>query len=505
MKTRYERWFDVHSWGGLLLGLLMYVVCFSGTVAVLFDGIQAWELRSHLDVGEVETLELPIDEIFNDFVQRYPEHTKESVFMDLPGEGHPWLGLSTFDAEAEKRVMLNYDPATGEVLGSAFTNAEYLRRLHTDLHLPSPYGRYLVGAFGIVLLILAVGGILIHNKLRKESVSLRTGRSRQLFFTDLHKIIGLWASPFHILIAFTGAMVGLVGILLLVFALVRFDGDQDAAMSELVGAPLEETNQPGELLPLSGFVRNFASQAENVDINFVSVQHREDANSAVRVGGAMPAQLVSDVQHTYVGTTGALYQRQSLREMGAGFAIFGSMTPLHYATFAGFGLKVIYFVLGIMLTSLAASGVVIWAEKRVARKSAYFDYDRWYIGMTIGTCLGMPLATGALLLGAVLAIDATASFFPVLFLSMAIATVGYRRFPATAMLSMASAIVLFLCVAIDVTTRSHLPLTVEVFTINASCLLGAVSLAWFAYVKRQTVATNIDIPDEMDVAGIPAD
>jgi uncharacterized iron-regulated membrane protein len=61
LRTQYERWYNVHSWTGLVLGLGMFVVCFSGTVAVLYEQLEAWEQRPHLNVPAVEIRDIPLD------------------------------------------------------------------------------------------------------------------------------------------------------------------------------------------------------------------------------------------------------------------------------------------------------------------------------------------------------------------------------------------------------------------------------------------------------------
>jgi uncharacterized iron-regulated membrane protein len=502
LRTQYERWYDVHSWTGLVLGLGMFVVCFSGTVAVLFDQLEAWEQRPHLTVPAIEISDMQLDDVLENFTSEYPNAAEHFVLFLLPTKAHPWLRVRGFDEETSQLHMLNYHPGTAQVLGQANGNAEFLRGFHTDLHLPSPYGRYLVGIFGIVLLLLTVGGLMIHNKLRKNPVALRTGKNKQLFFSDMHKLIGVWGVVFHIMIAFTGAMIGLVGFVLLVFAFIRFDGDQEAAFNAILGEPLREAHELGELRSLQEFVRQTTVKAPDLKVTSLSVQHQFDRNSLVNVGTESATHLVNDKNYSYRGSTGELYSSLSLREQGPGLATFAAMTPLHYGTWGGVGLKLIYFVMGILLSSLAVSGVTIWVEKRIGQKREYYHYDRWYSGLALGICLGMPLATSALLVASVLGVlDASLIFFPILFSSIIFATLLHRRFPIAMMLSCASAILLAVAVFYDIIMRSHLPLTLDVLVVDVAMALGSICLGMFSaqQLRKRTAESLLGVDPQVVV------
>ena len=42
-KDRYLRLYDLHSWMGILFGFFIYVVAFTGTVALFYEEIKPWE------------------------------------------------------------------------------------------------------------------------------------------------------------------------------------------------------------------------------------------------------------------------------------------------------------------------------------------------------------------------------------------------------------------------------------------------------------------------------
>ena len=120
-------------------------------------------------------------------------------------------------------------PASPSELGHLLTH------LHTDLYLPQPFGRYLVGFAGMAMLLAIIAGIVIHIKWRKEFVMLRPKRSWRLLLTDQHKLLGLWSLPFTFILAFTGTILGLLGLISPILALAAFNGDVEKATVAVLG------------------------------------------------------------------------------------------------------------------------------------------------------------------------------------------------------------------------------------------------------------------------------
>ena len=70
-------------------------------------------------------------------------------------------------------------------------------------------GTIYVAVLGVAMLVLIATGIVIHRKILAELFTQRWGRSFRVVMSDLHKSAGIWGLGFHILIAATGAWMGL--------------------------------------------------------------------------------------------------------------------------------------------------------------------------------------------------------------------------------------------------------------------------------------------------------
>jgi hypothetical protein len=64
---------------------------------------------------------------------------------------------------------------------------------------------------------------------------------------DLHNRIGIWALPFHLIVALTGSLLGLSGLIIMVLALVSFKGDQEKAIAALLGPQPTKDSRPAPL------------------------------------------------------------------------------------------------------------------------------------------------------------------------------------------------------------------------------------------------------------------
>ena len=115
--------------------------------------------------------------------------------------------LTCARACAYERVRQPPREPAGAVVGPVDSQlGQYLRMLHVFLFFGP---RWIVGFLGAAMLVLIATGIVIHRKILAELFTQRWGRSFRVVMSDLHKSAGIWGLGFHILIAATGAWMGL--------------------------------------------------------------------------------------------------------------------------------------------------------------------------------------------------------------------------------------------------------------------------------------------------------
>ena len=406
-RERQIRIYDLHSWTGVALGIIMFFVCFTGSLALFHHEFEPWE--DELRRGEITSSPVPIHDKVGEIVERHSgEFEPNFVNVSLPhGEhGHYDVFVGGPDADGEfQNVEARISATTGEELAFREEGANrLLYDLHRDLAWPDALGgrqvgRILVGLVGIAFLLLILTGIVSHTKITKELFTLRYLKSVRLKWQDSHKVMGLWTSPFAAMIALTGAFLGVIALLLPLLAFVTMKGDQEALIAELGLEQPARAEISAPMIPMDEIGPRVHPETGN-PVNFIRYTNWGDQNAQAVLNYKAEQRLLYSDAITVSAVTGEVVPGQELLLNNGPFAyILATFSPLHYGTYGGIVLKLIYFVLGMGLAVMSALGSMMWIERRrhggEGNKS-----DRFYAilsAINTGVCAGLPAAAVAVL------------------------------------------------------------------------------------------------------------
>jgi len=404
-KERYLRIYDLHSWSGIVLGLFVFIVSFTGTVALFEHELKSWEdPAKRLSISVEPITMMPILEEW--IAANAQEDVVRNVSFRYPDFYRPYYHAAmNTKAEGSKLVnhFMRWDTHTGEPLvnkESALT--EWILDFHRDLMWPDflggrTAGRGLVGVVGIVLLLSIITGIITHTKIIKEFFTLRVKRSIHLKWQDMHKVVGLWSLPFSTMIAFTGAFLGLIVILAPIAAVLAFKGDTQALIDAAVGQPTEPSGVAMQMYSVDDVARYPFPNSSRFPY-LVNISNWGDENAEHRLLYHSATEL-SRTDFVYLNSSdGHFIRADSPSTISASNRMNNAITPLHYGTFGGIWLKLLYAIMGVLLCIVTATGLMVWLERRLksnkGKKKPAF-YHR--LGrLTIGVTLGFPIATIAI-------------------------------------------------------------------------------------------------------------
>lgn len=405
LRERYLRVYDLHSWSGMVLGLFLFLVSITGCFALFDHEIKTWE--NHNLRLELPENPIPINDNFLQWVDKeLGDNEPLIVGITFPNKYEPYYrGRLQFKDQNKQRVtrFISWNATNGEVLKERGGGlSEWVLDFHRDLMWPKAHGgrqigRAIVGIAGIIMMLSIISGILTHTKIIREFFTLRFKNTIRLKWTDTHKALGLWALPFYSMISFTGAFLGIIAILSPIIALLAFKGDTAALTNAVFGEPTKATGVQEKMLSMDE-VRRLRNPQSDTLPNSVLISNWGDSAAEYRIFYPVNNELSRTEEHIISGVSGKSIKFTPTSKLTTPRRISASITPLHYGTYGGIWLKALYFILGISLCVLIATGLIMWIERRLHGKEGTRS-EQFYrrLGrITIGATIGLAIATAAL-------------------------------------------------------------------------------------------------------------
>ena len=408
-----KKLFNIHSWVGVITAVLLFIVAFSGAIAVLSRP----ELKIWANPEIQQAPKIPaqaITELVNQYHEQVPAPFGENIHVYLPSGHNTHLLTLLFESHHGDD---NYDQAVAHVfqfhpntlaLQSTYYGpsqtfyakrktdaASFIGHFHADLHLGRPIGLILTGVLGLTLLVSTLTGLFIHRQFLRQLFTFRRHKGTSVWVSDGHKVMGIWGSLFHGVIGFTGAFLGLATVILLpAAALVNFGGDQDKLVETFTAIPepvISHQYQPTQLADILADAEQRFADAHILD---ATIMAHNDANSEVYLRLLGGESVASQLLH-YHGDGEYIKSMSSFGDIpGVSIKVLELLFPLHFGNFGGIFIKLVWTALGLTTALLPLSGIMMWLSKRARGNNpslSHKAYQRWN-RFIIGSCGGLVLA-----------------------------------------------------------------------------------------------------------------
>jgi uncharacterized iron-regulated membrane protein len=351
-----KRLWQLHSWLGLVAGLGLLVIGLTGSLLVFHEELEALFNRELVRVEPAPAGRLPLDTLLAQAQRQLPDH---EVTGWLPQYDDPRLAdlLYVIERGHNEWLVATLDPYTGQLLASPRLGTTTLTGWLLDLHytfLADHVGMLLAGLFGVMLCALGVSGVWLYRDFWKNVFTLRWNRGARILFSDLHKFTGIASVAFNLILGFTGAYWNLTH---LVGHWINGDPPQPKIEQRLYPATLS----------LDALARDASARLPGFRGNFISLPSDPAAPAVILWGtieprGPFTGPYGSTV--SYDPQTGAHVATTDLSAQGWWAQVVDTFTPLHYGSFGGLPVKILWALGGLCPGVLAITGFLVWFRRR---------------------------------------------------------------------------------------------------------------------------------------------
>lgn len=373
----------LHLWLGLSVGLIVFIVSLSGTLYVFKDEIQQ-QLRKNAYDLNAETIRqnpLPIealkDKVTFELNEKYPvtyveiplDKTKSYEFWFYEKDKNAW---NYFD-EVKINKLVYVNPYNGEILG--IYNEKYdvfpiLKSIHWSLLLKTDWGKYVVGIPVVLFIIMLITGIILwwpkNRKAAKGRYSfdwknVKTWKRKNY---DLHNVLGFYVSFVALLLSLSGIYFSFPWVKN-VFNLA-LSGSSELPKEKEIKSPDSLSVKKPEVFDLTAHEARKkypAYSSFRIPLNGKTKKGKELNNIPVTVYGeegrfAIRSQLFFDKY------SGKLLMNKPHGQLNKAEKYANANYDIHTGSYFGIFGKIVWFIAGLLCTSLPVTGFLIWLGKK---------------------------------------------------------------------------------------------------------------------------------------------
>lgn len=358
---------DIHLWLGLIGGIVIFVLCLTGTIYVFSSEIQQ-ALEPSLYKVQNNSGKLKEANELVQKVESFSQSTAQS--LTIPEKNNELYSIAVKNPEGKGRpVTYQIDPYTAEIKGiyGKGKGSEFfftVFKLHRWFLLDDKIGRPITGLATLFFAIGCITGLVIWfpNKIKhwKQGLKIKTDANWKRINHDLHSTLGFYSFIFITVMALTGLC-------------WSYEWYKDG-LSKVLGAPvfahkgakpvlsagpaedshplsINELVQIGEKeLTYSGNLRIALPKEQNEVVTFTKTKNGFFAsNNSDKV-------LVNQYD-------GSVVSYESFKDKKLNEKIANSIRALHTGEIWGMFSKILYFISCLIATSLPITGTIIWWNK----------------------------------------------------------------------------------------------------------------------------------------------
>ncbi|MGY5353723.1 PepSY-associated TM helix domain-containing protein [Wenyingzhuangia sp. IMCC45467] len=407
-KRIYNIMFHTHTISGIVISAALYVIFFAGSFSFFRDEIIAWERNE--PVNETYFSEVNFDELLKKINEEHPLGKRNiNIYQRIEGQtASVYLAPSKDTLAPKEKGRRNSYFATNltthsiENYRNNYSLGEFFYRLHffAQLNFFGRSGYFLAGFIAFFFLFAVVTGVIVHwKKIVSSFYVFRPKQKLKTIWTDAHVALGFIGLPYQFMFAVTGCYL-IIGYMVMLPPVksIMYNDDDKEFNKVLTTEVKEDYNYEGTALEghysINDLVLKTQKEWPNVKLNGIEVYNYSDANMHVKISGRpkYKQKLLGSGFITYRVKDQLVVNKQHPTEKVSYVdGAVGLIQRLHFGDFGGYGMKLIYFALGLITCFVIISGVLIWLVARQRKNVPEYKqkFNLWLVNIYMAICLSM--------------------------------------------------------------------------------------------------------------------
>lgn len=355
---------DIHLWMGIGSGIILFLVCLSGTFLTFEEELKA------LTVKEFK-------------IENTAKHKKsfETLITNLSQEGI--INRVTVPDDNSKPLEFNIKTSPKERRGSTFYVDPYsgnyekaqksyldgffmtMFKMHRWLLLDTKIGRPIVGVATIIFLFLAISGVILWFpkkwkwKAFKPGFKIKFSANWKRINHDLHNTLGFYACIFLVIMCLTGLCWSFVWYKDAGSAVLGAKVFGNRGGGQTINSQVTNENEQIPVENILSIANDIFDYEGNTTITLPKTATDTYSITKRKVSGWSPVttdKLIIDID-------GTVLKEEWFNDKPLNVQIASLIKPIHTGQIFGTFSKIIYFIACLIATSLPITGTIIWLNK----------------------------------------------------------------------------------------------------------------------------------------------
>ena len=344
-----HKWYAWHSLVGIKLSILICFILITGTLATISHEIDWLANPSKRVLPSVNSSKINWSFIYQSANQRQTNDPISQINAPIDD----WFAVEIIRSDENDQLYRQfYHPETGEYQGDGrwYNWQRFFRMTHRHLMMPTIIGTTIVCVVGLLMFFSLISGFFLIPKWWKSFFKKPRINNRKTFWNDCHRLFGLWSSWLLLVVCVTG-----IWYLMELWGLNANFPDQKDSIStieeQVLVMPSQQTFR---------HIVNNVSKHHDMEIKHIIFPSKR--TNVVTIQGQNNTILVRDRANNVIFNpiTGDYFSSRFAEDQSVHIRLSEAADPLHFGTIYGIYTKLLYFIFGVALSSLAISGTYLY-------------------------------------------------------------------------------------------------------------------------------------------------